>query len=71
MPKKGIHPQYVTTNYICGCGAQHVLNSTVGGDVHVDICKECHPYFTGKKREVDTAGRIDKFRARESASKTA
>ncbi|MEI7511345.1 MAG: 50S ribosomal protein L31 [Candidatus Peregrinibacteria bacterium] len=71
MPKAGIHPQYIETSFLCGCGANHLLPSTMGGTVNVDICKECHPYFTGKKREVDTAGRIDKFRARQAAAQAA
>lgn len=69
MPQKDIHPDYKATTYVCGCGAQHAIPSTLGGDVHIDLCSECHPFYTGKKRIVDTAGRMDKFRAREAAAK--
>lgn len=64
MAKKGIHPEYRETLFICGCGATHKINSTLKQDMHVDICSECHPFNTGKKREVDTAGRIERFRRR-------
>jgi large subunit ribosomal protein L31 len=68
MPKSGIHPDYTDTTFVCGCGSVHVIKSTIGGTVNIDLCKDCHPYFTGKKRTVDTAGRLDKFRAREAAA---
>ncbi len=69
MAKKGIHPKYEKTTFVCGCGATHVINSTMGGEVHIDLCYECHPFYTGKTRTIDTAGRLDRFRAREAAAK--
>lgn len=72
MAQQDIHPDYTATTYVCGCGAQHIISSTVGDDnVSIDLCNECHPFYTGKKRIVDTAGRMDKFRAREAAAKKA
>ncbi len=68
MAQQGIHPEYTETIFVCGCGAKHSLMSTVGGTVNIDLCSSCHPFFTGKKRTVDTAGRLDKFRAREAAA---
>lgn len=68
MSKSGIHPKYEETQFICGCGATHTIKSTIGGTFNIDLCSECHPFFTGKKREVDTAGRIDRFRAKEAAA---
>ena len=68
MAQQGIHPEYTLTTFICGCGAKHEINSTMGGTVNIDLCSECHPFYTGKKKVVDTAGRLDKFRAREAAA---
>lgn len=69
MAKQGIHPDYSETTFICGCGAKHAIHSTMTEEVHIDLCSDCHPFYTGKKRIVDTAGRMDKFRAREAAAK--
>lgn len=68
MPKSGIHPKYQTTTFICGCGAMHSIPSTMGETVNVELCCECHPFYTGKTRQVDTAGRIDRFKAKEAAA---
>lgn len=65
--KKDIHPQYndeVTAT--CACGATYTLGSTES-EIRVEICSSCHPFFTGKQKLVDTAGRVDKFRARVAA----
>jgi len=69
MAQQGIHPEYTETNFVCGCGATHTINSTMGGTVNIDMCISCHPFYTGKKKVIDTAGRLDKFRAREEAAK--
>lgn len=69
MAKQGIHPEYNMTVFTCGCGATHSIPSTMAAEVSIDLCSECHPFYTGKKRTVDTAGRMDKFRAREAAAK--
>lgn len=61
--KKGIHPEYKKARVTCGCGNVIETKNTVG-DLTVEICSACHPFFTGKQKLVDTAGRVDKFKAR-------
>jgi len=61
--KKGIHPEYKKAVISCGCGEQIVTRSTIG-DTAVGICSKCHPFFTGKQKYVDTAGRVEKFQRR-------
>jgi len=61
--KKGIHPEYVECTVICGCGETFKTRSTKPKIV-VEICSKCHPFYTGKQRLVDTAGRVEKFRKR-------
>ena len=61
--KPGIHPDYKPTTILCACGAEIVTRS-VRGDFHVEICSSCHPFFTGKQKIMDTAGRIEKFKNR-------
>ena len=58
--KKNIHPKYEETQVKCGCGNTFVTRSTVS-DLHVEICSACHPFYTGKQKFVDSAGRIEKF----------
>jgi len=60
--KKDIHPKYEKTEVKCACGNIFETRSTSGGTVKVDICNACHPFFTGKQKLVDTAGRVEKFR---------
>ena len=60
--KEGIHPEYHEATVICGCGNTFKTRSTVGKDLHLDVCSQCHPFYTGKQKLVDTAGRVDKFR---------
>ncbi len=59
--KKGIHPEYADTKISCACGASFETGSTKT-DIRVEICSQCHPFFTGKQKLVDTAGRIERFR---------
>ena len=59
--KKGIHPKYVRTRVVCVCGNVIETRSTVP-EIRVEICSNCHPYFTGKQKLVDTAGRVERFR---------
>ncbi|AEJ19746.1 50S ribosomal protein L31 [Gracilinema caldarium] len=59
--KEGIHPKYELTKITCACGNVIETRSTVK-DIHVEICSACHPFFTGKQKLVDTAGRIERFR---------
>ncbi|PSW19252.1 50S ribosomal protein L31 [Photobacterium sanctipauli] len=62
--KQGIHPQYTQVNARCSCGNTFVFNSTMGKDINLDVCDKCHPFYTGKQRQVSTGGRIDKFNKR-------
>lgn len=68
--KKGIHPTYYKDASIrCACGATFSAGATEK-DIFVEICSNCHPFFTGKQKLIDTAGRVDKFKARiEAATK--
>jgi large subunit ribosomal protein L31 len=59
--RKGIHPEYMECKVICACGSSFVTRSTVP-EVQVEICSSCHPFFTGKQKYIDTAGRIEKFK---------
>jgi len=61
--KEGIHPTYVTTNVHCSCGNTFTTRSTKK-ELKVDICSACHPFFTGKLKYIDTAGRIEKFQTK-------
>jgi len=64
--KDGIHPKYQLTNVSCGCGATFQTRS-IRPEIRLDICSECHPFYTGKLKFVDTAGRIDKFQKKFAA----
>ena len=59
--RENIHPAYPTAKVHCACGASWVTRST-HGDLHLDICSNCHPFFTGKQKLMDTQGRIDRFK---------
>jgi len=58
--KKGIHPEYKETTITCSCGAVIYTRSTKQ-NIHVEICSKCHPFFTGKQKFVDSAGKVEKF----------
>ncbi len=61
--KADIHPNYKEVTMTCSCGNVIVTNSTVGkAALHLDVCSACHPFYTGKQKMVDTAGRVDRFR---------
>jgi|WetSurMetagenome_2_1015567.scaffolds.fasta_scaffold249519_2 large subunit ribosomal protein L31 len=60
--KKGIHPPYKRTTIKCVCGHTIETRSTMGGALTVEICSNCHPFFTGKQKLIDTAGRVERFR---------
>ncbi len=62
--KQGIHPDYHEIKVHCACGSDFTTRSTRKDDLHVEICSECHPFFTGKQKLVDTAGRVDRFNKR-------
>ena len=69
--KKGIHPTYHSgATAKCSCGHTFKIGSTVK-TITTDLCSQCHPFYTGKQKLVDTAGRVDKFRARQAAQKAA
>ena len=59
--KVGIHPAYEAVNVVCACGHKFATRSTHKGDIRVEICSSCHPFFTGKQKFVDTAGRVERF----------
>ncbi|HSG65511.1 MAG TPA: 50S ribosomal protein L31 [Gammaproteobacteria bacterium] len=60
--KAGIHPEYKTITVTCSCGASFETRSTLGTDLQIEVCSNCHPFYTGKQKIVDTGGRVDKFR---------
>ena len=60
--KAAIHPSYNEVRVHCDCGNTFSTRSTHRGDIHVEICSSCHPFFTGKQKLVDTAGRVERFR---------
>ncbi|OGQ52703.1 MAG: 50S ribosomal protein L31 [Deltaproteobacteria bacterium RIFCSPLOWO2_02_FULL_57_26] len=59
--KEGIHPEYKAATITCACGNVTETRSTVQ-NIHVEICSQCHPFFTGKQKFVDSAGRVEKFK---------
>ena len=63
--KKDIHPDYVDTQVTCTCGATFTTRSTAtSGSIHADVCSQCHPFYTGKQKILDTGGRVARFEAR-------
>ncbi len=66
--KEGIHPAYNEIDVTCSCGNTFKLRSTLTEALHVEVCSACHPFYTGKQKIVDTAGRVDKFRRKYGAS---
>ncbi len=66
--KKGIHPKYEKVTVKCMCGNTFETKSTTG-DLSIAICSECHPFYTGKEKLLDTAGRVEKFKQKYSKNK--
>ena len=63
--KSGIHPEYVPTQITCTCGNTFVTRTTEkGGSISVEVCSNCHPFYTGKQKILDTGGRVARFEAR-------
>ena len=63
--RQNIHPNYKKVTVTCtSCGATFETGSTVNGEIRVDTCSNCHPFFTGKQKLVDTGGRVDRFKKR-------
>jgi large subunit ribosomal protein L31 len=60
--KADTHPNYTEINVTCSCGNKFITRSTSGKDLNVEVCSLCHPFYTGKQKIVDTAGRVEKFR---------
>jgi len=65
--KEGIHPEYKPAKVLCACGNE-IETRSVRGDFHIEICSACHPFFTGKQKIMDTAGRIERFKTRYATS---
>lgn len=62
--KADIHPKYAELIATCSCGNQIKTRSTLAGDIHLDVCSACHPFYTGKQKMLDSGGRVDKFNKR-------
>ena len=62
--KADIHPQYDEITVTCSCGHSFQTRSTLGKDLHIEVCSQCHPFYTGKQKILDAGGRVDKFRKR-------
>ena len=69
--KTDTHPEYSDVNVKCSCGNAFTTRSTKGGALNVELCNECHPFYTGKQKLVDTGGRVERFNKRDGARKTA
>jgi large subunit ribosomal protein L31 len=69
--KAAIHPEYKEITVSCTCGNTFKTSSTLGSDLQVEVCSNCHPFYTGKQKMVDTAGRVDKFRKKYAAAAAA
>ncbi len=67
--KAGIHPSYDEVKVICACGSQFDTRSTHKGDLRVEICSSCHPFFTGRQKLIDTEGRVDRFQKKFAKAK--
>ena len=65
--KAKIHPKYESATFTCSCGNLIVVRSTIGSQ-HIEICDKCHPFYTGKQKIIDSAGRVDRFRRRYGAA---
>ena len=62
--KQGIHPEYAEITATCSCGNVMKIRSTVGKDLNLDVCSVCHPFYTGKMKIIDSAGRVERFEKR-------
>jgi large subunit ribosomal protein L31 len=64
--KAEIHPSYQEIKVTCSCGNEFTTRSTLSDELHIEVCSSCHPFYTGKQKIVDTAGRVEKFRRKYS-----
>lgn len=62
--KNDLHPKYEAVTFTCSCGNKLITRSALGSDMQVEVCSECHPFYTGKQKIVDTSGQVDKFNKR-------
>lgn len=62
--KEGIHPKYEDITVTCSCGNKIQTRSTLASDMHIDVCSQCHPFYTGKQKVAEVGGRIDRFNKR-------
>jgi len=69
--KAKIHPQYKEITVTCSCGNAWQTRSTLGRNLTIEVCSACHPFYTGKQKVLDTAGRIEKFRQKYGGGKAA
>ena len=69
--KTDIQPRQYTESSKCSCGNTFTTRSTKGGELHIELCNECHPFFTGKQKLVDSGGRVERFNKRYGARKPA
>lgn len=69
--KQEIHPDYVGTTVVCSCGNRFETHSTAGGELHLELCNQCHPFFTGQQKFVDTGGRVQRFSDKFGSAATA
>jgi large subunit ribosomal protein L31 len=67
--KAGIHPAYEAVNVVCACGTTWKTRSVHKGDIRLEICSSCHPFFTGRQKLIDTEGRVDRFQKKAAKSK--
>ncbi|GGI91903.1 50S ribosomal protein L31 [Legionella impletisoli] len=68
--KASIHPEYETIHVTCSCGSTFETRSTLCHDLTIEVCAQCHPFYTGKQKLVDTGGRVQKFRDRYKTRKS-
>lgn len=68
--KAAIHPDYNDIKVTCTCGNSFTTKSTLGEDLRVEVCSECHPFYTGQQKILDTAGRVEKFKKKYARKKS-
>lgn len=62
--QKSIHPEYNEVSVACSCGNKFKTRTTLGHDLQIEVCSQCHPFYTGQQKLIDTGGRVQKFRDR-------
>ena len=68
--KADIHPEYKQVKVTCSCGNSFETRSTAGRELHIEVCAQCHPFYTGKQKMLDTGGRVDRFRKKYGMKKS-